>query len=86
MGDWEKYLIKGDPLTKEQQRKADSDHARLAVQNEAYLASHPELKLVVSLLTRSILEARPSDPVQFAADFFEDANLPGELKAFTNPK
>ena len=84
MDDWQKYLIEGDPLTKDQQLEADGDHARVAVQNEVYLASHPELKALVSLLIRSILEARPTDPVGFAGNFFNDANLLEKVKAFTN--
>ena len=76
MNDWKNYLILGDPLTSEQQVEADKQHAKIAVDNENYLASHPELRLLLSQLIHAILEARPSEPVKFAAEFFNDARLP----------
>jgi len=34
--------------------------------NEAYLAAHPELQILVSLFTKHALEAKPKDPMAFA--------------------
>ena len=79
MDDWQKYLIKGDPLTDAQKRDADTQNAHLAVRNELYLQAHPELKRSISLLTHAILESRPANPAKFACDFFSRPELAEEL-------
>lgn len=73
--DWEKYIISGDPLTKEHQDKLDKLKVDTAVANEKYLRDHPEFAKLIEVFIRSLLTERPPDAVKFTADFFCKHNL-----------
>jgi hypothetical protein len=47
----------------------------LRVENEHYLRDHPELSTLVNSFMEGVLEARPTNPIQFAVDFFSGFSL-----------
>ena len=73
--DWEKHIISGDPLTKEQQEKLDKVKVDTAVGNEKYLRDHAEVAQLIEVFIRVLLEQRPENAVKFTADFFCQENL-----------
>ena len=52
------------------QRKVD-----MRLENEKYLRGHGELKLMVSVFMRRLLEEKPENPVLFAGQFFTRPGL-----------
>lgn len=74
MDNWEKYILPHSSST-EGRKQADAHHARLAVENEAYLAKSPELKMAMSSLLECLLVERPADTIKFASNFFSDPHL-----------
>jgi hypothetical protein len=73
--EWEKYIIAGDPLTKEHQEKLDKVKVDTAVANEKYLRDHPEIARLIEVFIRVLLVERPDDAVKFTAEFFCRDNL-----------
>ena len=57
-------------LSKQQQEKLHQQKMQMRLNNEKYLRSHPELKALVSLFMRTLLEDKPEKPELFAAEFF----------------
>ena len=57
-------------LSKQQQEKLHQQKVQMRLNNEKYLRSHPELKALVSLFMRTLLEDKPEKPEIFAAEFF----------------
>ena len=57
-------------LSKQQQEKLHQQKVQMRLNNEKYLRSHPELKALVSLFMRTLLEDKPEKPELFAAEFF----------------
>ena len=56
-------------LSKQQQEKLHQQKVQMRLNNEKYLRSHPELKALVSLFMRTLLEDKPEKPEIFAAEF-----------------
>ena len=52
------------------QRKVD-----MRLENEKYLREHSELKLLVSVFMRRLLEEKPTNPVMYASAFFTRPGL-----------
>ncbi len=84
--DWEKHIITGDPLTKEQQEKLDKVKVETAVGNEKYLRDHPEIQRMIEVYIRTLLESRPENPVKFTADFFCSEGLKENVMAAWQPE
>jgi hypothetical protein len=66
MADDSEYQI----LSRDQQAKIHQLKVQQRIQNEQYLRQHPELKALVSLFMRQLLETKPEKPEMFAAEFF----------------
>lgn len=79
MEDWEKFIIHGSRLTEPEQQKADAHNAKLAVENEIYLADQPELKIFMSLLIEAIVREKPEDAIRFSAEFFSRPDLVDQM-------
>ena len=62
-------------LSKQQQEKLHQQKVQMRLNNEKYLRSHPELKALVSLFMRTLLEDKPEKPEIFAAEFFTRADV-----------
>jgi hypothetical protein len=50
--------------------------------NEDYLRIHPEVKLLLNSFYQQLLESKPENPVQFAAEFFTRADLEEHVLMF----
>jgi hypothetical protein len=51
---------------------------QVQVENEAYLAAHPELPALVRRFLAAVLERKPSDVTAFAVHFFAGGEGEGE--------
>eukprot|EP00040_Diaphanoeca_grandis_P041277 m.262739 g.262739 ORF g.262739 m.262739 type:complete len:98 (+) comp46851_c0_seq1:204-497(+) len=63
------------PLTDEQQSVLNGVKIDTRFEDEAYLRAHPEIKLMVSAFTKSVLDNLPSDVKAFAGEYFTDGKL-----------
>nr|XP_020462911.1 RIIa domain-containing protein 1 [Monopterus albus] len=70
-------LIKLDlgVLSSEQQEKLRQFKIKTRIDNENYLRSHPEVKLLMGDFMRKVLLKRPANLHEFAADHFTNPNL-----------
>jgi guanylate kinase len=59
-----------------QLNKLQVDKDRMKEEGAAYLAKHPEIKVLMDELMASILEHRPADIPKFAAQFFNEKHNP----------
>jgi hypothetical protein len=57
------------PLSPAEQTKLDKTKGELLKSDHEYLKAHPELSALVSDLMARILEAKPADPISFAAEY-----------------
>ncbi len=48
---------------------------QLRIANEHYLRDHPEIKTLVSIFVRKVLDERPDNILSFAGAFFDRAEL-----------
>ncbi|XP_041799144.1 RIIa domain-containing protein 1 [Chelmon rostratus] len=62
-------------LTAEQQEKLRQFKIQTRIDNEKYLRSHPEVKVLIGDFMRDVLLKRPDDIQEFAADYFTKTNL-----------
>jgi len=47
----------------------------LRIQNEQYFRAHPEIKGIIALFIRKILDDRPDNILEYAGTFFDRAEL-----------
>ena len=62
-------------LSKDQQSLLNQRKVDMRLENEKYLRNHSELKLMVSVFMRRLLEEKPENPVLFASQFFTRPGL-----------
>ena len=62
-------------LSKDQQSLLNQRKVDMRLENEKYLRGHSELKLMVSVFMRRLLEEKPENPVLFASQFFTKPGL-----------
>eukprot|EP00041_Stephanoeca_diplocostata_P028012 m.782290 g.782290 ORF g.782290 m.782290 type:complete len:106 (+) comp23290_c0_seq7:47-364(+) len=67
-------------LSTEQQKKLDDAKIQARIDDEKYLRSHPEIKLMMSAFTKEVLRHQPDDIKGFAKNFFTD-NLHEKISA-----
>ncbi|XP_041843601.1 RIIa domain-containing protein 1 [Melanotaenia boesemani] len=65
-----------DVLSPEQQEKLQQFKIKTRIDNEKYLRSHPEVEELIGGFMRNVLLKRPTDIHEFAADYFNNINLP----------
>ena len=53
----------------------------LRVQNELYFRNHPEIKGLIALFVRKILDDRPENILEYAGTFFDRAELRDVVEA-----
>ncbi|KAI1885954.1 hypothetical protein AGOR_G00209070 [Albula goreensis] len=63
-------------LSPEQQEKLRQFKIKTRIANEKYLRSHPEVEVMLSGFLREVFLKRPVDIREFAADHFNDPDLP----------
>ena len=51
------------------------------MKNEKYLLEHPEVDRMLNLFIHDVLDAKPSDILNFAGNFFTDEGLKGKVQA-----
>lgn len=56
--------------------KLQADKSRMKEEGAAYIAKHPEIKVLMDELMAAILENRPTDVPKFAAQFFKTKHNP----------
>ena len=64
-----------DTLSEEQQQRLNETKVSLRLENEKYLRAHPELRLLFATFISEALKAKPSNPQEFAAEFFTQDGL-----------
>eukprot|EP00826_Nyctotherus_ovalis_P007064 TRINITY_DN1173_c0_g1_i3.p2 TRINITY_DN1173_c0_g1~~TRINITY_DN1173_c0_g1_i3.p2 ORF type:complete len:115 (+),score=43.44 TRINITY_DN1173_c0_g1_i3:116-460(+) len=47
----------------------------LKIENELYIRAHPELKTMISLFLKKVLDEQPKNVLQFAGSFFDRPSL-----------
>ena len=62
-------------LSQDQQSLLNQRKIDMRLENEKYLRSHSELKLLVSVFMRRLLDEKPENPVLFAGQFFTRPGL-----------
>ncbi len=62
-------------LSQDQQNLLNQRKVDMRLENEKYLRAHGELKLLVSVFMRRLLEEKPANPVLFAGQFFTRPGL-----------
>jgi len=62
-------------LTQEQQEKLNQTNIQINMQNERYLRAHPEIRSLISVFVKQVLEYKPENILSFAGDFFTRPDL-----------
>ena len=66
-------------LSQDQQSLLNQRKVDMRLENEKYLRAHSELKLLVSIFMRRLLEEKPDNPVLYAGQFFTRPDLKNDV-------
>ncbi|KAL1132217.1 hypothetical protein AAG570_010174 [Ranatra chinensis] len=72
----------GGLLNEEQQDLANTMVNKRVVQNEAYLAAHPEVEAIVELILQSLIVRQPADVRRYVNSLFSDPNIEQRVKNY----
>ena len=64
-----------DVLSEEQQVRLNQAKVELRLENERYIRAHPELRQLFKHFMAVVLEEKPDNVQEFAANFFTQDNL-----------
>eukprot|EP00826_Nyctotherus_ovalis_P007063 TRINITY_DN1173_c0_g1_i25.p2 TRINITY_DN1173_c0_g1~~TRINITY_DN1173_c0_g1_i25.p2 ORF type:complete len:107 (-),score=45.59 TRINITY_DN1173_c0_g1_i25:124-444(-) len=65
--------VKG--MLEAQSKELDRKKLELKIENELYIRAHPELKTMISLFLKKVLDEQPKNVLQFAGSFFDRPSL-----------
>ena len=69
-------MPEGAAFDKTEERRVRDNIVDIAIENERYLRSHPEITALLDHVTREVLLRRPEQPVAYAENFFATEDLP----------
>ena len=67
-------------LSEAQTEALNKAKVALRLENEKYLRQHPELRGMISLFMAKVLEGKPEDVQQYAAEFFTQEDLEPKVR------
>ncbi|XP_026854985.1 RIIa domain-containing protein 1 [Electrophorus electricus] len=68
-------------LSPEQQEKLRQFKIKTRIANEMYMRAHPEVEILLSDFLRDVFLNKPTNISEFAADHFNDPDLPRKIQA-----
>lgn len=68
-------LIGVHGIIRAQKNEIEKKKLELRIQNEKYFRSHPEIRGLIALFVKKILDDRPENILEYAGTFFDKAEL-----------
>ncbi|XP_061426664.1 RIIa domain-containing protein 1 [Lethenteron reissneri] len=70
----------GGALSERQQRQLETLKVRTRIEDERYLRSHSEIRILLMAFLKEVFLKKPEDVREFAAEFFNDPSLPAHIR------